>query len=192
MIWQVGGVTGATLGTYYTFNGNILSAKAIILETGAVLNGRALAQTQVTLNANPVSAPNQNPGVLAVTSITPVQTSATADNAFADGWSYLFDITMPTNESNLEMEFADWSRMGASSTIPVANDIQISSAQAASTTPISITAANAYSTPALDMIGNLSTSTLERHVQVLVQMKIPLYTINGSYTTSYGVQTLPY
>lgn len=57
IFWQVGGVTGATLGTYSTFNGNILSAKQVIMQTGAVLNGRALAQTQVTLDANNVSVP---------------------------------------------------------------------------------------------------------------------------------------
>ncbi|MFH0994352.1 MAG: ice-binding family protein [Pseudomonadota bacterium] len=55
VFWQVGGGTGATLGTYSTFNGTILSAKQIIMQTGAVLNGRALAQTQVTLDANVVS-----------------------------------------------------------------------------------------------------------------------------------------
>ncbi len=57
IFWQVGGVTGATLGTYSTFNGIILSAKQIILKTGAVLNGKALAQTQVTLESNPVTEP---------------------------------------------------------------------------------------------------------------------------------------
>ena len=57
VFWQVGGVTGATLGTYSTFNGNILSAKQIILQTGVVLNGRALAQTGVTLDANRVTVP---------------------------------------------------------------------------------------------------------------------------------------
>ena len=55
VFWQVGGVTGATLGTYSTFNGNILSSKQIILETGSVLFGKALAQTQVTLDANIVT-----------------------------------------------------------------------------------------------------------------------------------------
>jgi hypothetical protein len=52
--WQVGGPTGATLGTYSTFNGIILSAKQIVLNTGAVLNGKALAQTAVSLDANAV------------------------------------------------------------------------------------------------------------------------------------------
>jgi hypothetical protein len=57
IFWQVGGGAGATLGTYSTFNGTILSAKQVIIQTGAVLNGRALAQTQVTLNANRITGP---------------------------------------------------------------------------------------------------------------------------------------
>ena len=57
IIWQVGGATGATLGTYSTFNGTILSEKQIIIETGAVLNGRAWAQTQVTLDTNSIVQP---------------------------------------------------------------------------------------------------------------------------------------
>ncbi len=129
-------------------------------------------------------------GVLSVTSITPVNTTGTADGVFADGWSYIFNITVPTTEPNLSMKFSDW--LGANSaTLPAAGDMQISSAQAVSAAPILISAANTYSTPALDMIGSISTSTPGLHVQVLVQVKIPLNTVNGSYTTSYGVQTLP-
>ena len=58
IFWQVGGVTGATLGTYSSFSGNILSAKQIVIRTGAVLHGRALAQSQVTLQANIISNPS--------------------------------------------------------------------------------------------------------------------------------------
>jgi hypothetical protein len=54
IFWQVAGPTGATLGTYSTFNGTILSAKQIILNTGAVFNGKALAQTRVSLDGNSV------------------------------------------------------------------------------------------------------------------------------------------
>ena len=43
--------------TTSVFNGNILSAKQVILRTGAVLNGRALAQTQVVLDHNTISIP---------------------------------------------------------------------------------------------------------------------------------------
>lgn len=50
--WQVAGQ--ALLGTTSDFRGTILCQTAIILETGARLNGRALAQTAVTLDASVV------------------------------------------------------------------------------------------------------------------------------------------
>ena len=52
IFWQVAGAT--TLGTNSTFNGTILDKTNIAIQTGAVLNGRALAQTAVTLQANTV------------------------------------------------------------------------------------------------------------------------------------------
>lgn len=54
VFWQVGGGTGATLGTYSTFYGNILSQTQVVMQTGAVLHGRALAKSAVILDANPV------------------------------------------------------------------------------------------------------------------------------------------
>jgi hypothetical protein len=55
VFWQVAGKT--TLGTTSDFKGTILSKTLIALQTGAKLNGRALAQTAVTLQANAVTAP---------------------------------------------------------------------------------------------------------------------------------------
>jgi hypothetical protein len=52
IFWQVAGKT--TIGTTAVFNGNILDKTAIVIKTGAKLNGKALAQTAVTLDANPV------------------------------------------------------------------------------------------------------------------------------------------
>jgi hypothetical protein len=57
IFWQVGGGTGVSLGTTSQFEGIILAIKAIVINTGATLNGRALAQTNVTLNANTITAP---------------------------------------------------------------------------------------------------------------------------------------
>ncbi len=57
IFWQVGGGTGATLGTYSTFNGNVLSTKQVIANTGAVVNGRLFAATQVTLQKSTVTQP---------------------------------------------------------------------------------------------------------------------------------------
>ncbi|MBE0614590.1 MAG: DUF3494 domain-containing protein, partial [Burkholderiales bacterium] len=61
IFWQVGAAgvpgAGATLNTFSTFNGTILSAKQAIANTGAVVNGRLFADTQVTLQQNPVTKP---------------------------------------------------------------------------------------------------------------------------------------
>jgi hypothetical protein len=57
IFWQVSGAT--TLGTYSTFNGNILDQTNIAMQTGAVLNGRALAQTAVTLDHNVLVIPGK-------------------------------------------------------------------------------------------------------------------------------------
>jgi hypothetical protein len=55
IFWQVAGQ--ATLGTTSHFEGNILSMTGITLQTGASLNGRALAQTAVILDASTVTTP---------------------------------------------------------------------------------------------------------------------------------------
>jgi len=52
VFWQVAGQ--ATLGTTCDVSGIILCQTNIVLNTGATLNGRALAQTAVTLDANAV------------------------------------------------------------------------------------------------------------------------------------------
>lgn len=56
VFWQVAGQ--ATLGTTSNVKGNILSATLIEMNTGATLNGRALAQTAVTLDSNSVTKSN--------------------------------------------------------------------------------------------------------------------------------------
>jgi hypothetical protein len=57
IFWQISGGSGATLGTTSVFKGNILAATAIVMNTGATLNGRALSQTAVTLDANTITEP---------------------------------------------------------------------------------------------------------------------------------------
>ncbi len=56
VFWQVG--SSATLGTTTTFAGTIMAQASVSLDTGATLNGRALALTgAVTLLSNPVNVP---------------------------------------------------------------------------------------------------------------------------------------
>jgi hypothetical protein len=55
IFWQVAGQT--TIGTTAQFKGIILCKTAITFQTGASLNGRALAQTAVVLDANAIVKP---------------------------------------------------------------------------------------------------------------------------------------
>lgn len=130
-------------------------------------------------------------GILGVTSVETVSSSAIADGTFGRGWKYIFNITIPTNETHLAMKFADWSLTGGSSIIPAANNVRISSTQASnSNATILITAANTYSAPTLNMTGDLNPSLDGMQVKVMVETSIPLNSTNGTYTTSYGVKTL--
>jgi len=128
---------------------------------------------------------------LHVDSIDAQKTTAVANDSYADGWRYMFHITTPNQEENLSMRFSDWFTSNSSSTIAVANNMRVSSAQASSTAAITLTAANAYSTPPMVMMTDLDPAMPGRQVQVLVEVKIPVGTSNETYTTNYGVQTLP-
>ena len=55
ILWQVG--SSATLGTTAKFAGNLLTGTNIEVNTGASVNGRLLAKTAVTLQANAVTQP---------------------------------------------------------------------------------------------------------------------------------------
>lgn len=57
IFWQVAGGTGVSIGTTAEFKGIVLAQKAIIVNTGASVNGRLLAQSAVTLDGNAVSEP---------------------------------------------------------------------------------------------------------------------------------------
>lgn len=59
IFWQVGGGMGVAIDTDAHFEGVILAAKAITLNTGATVNGRLLSQSAVTLDQNTVTQPAQ-------------------------------------------------------------------------------------------------------------------------------------
>jgi hypothetical protein len=189
----VAAITGTTSDTSITATSPATTTAGVVDVTVTTPRGTSATSSadQYTYQiGGTVTGGTQPGGTLAVTSVTPIKTNATADGTYGNGWSYLFNITVPTSEPNLSMEFANWFDT-ASDTLPVAGNMQISSAQATNSAPVTITAANLYSSPPLTMVGNMSTSTPGLHVQVLVEVKVPLNTVNGSYTTNYGVQTQP-
>jgi ice-binding like protein/Big-like domain-containing protein len=57
VFWQVGGGTGVVIDTGATFAGVVLAEKAVSVKTGALVDGRLLSQTAVTLQSNTVRQP---------------------------------------------------------------------------------------------------------------------------------------
>ena len=122
---------------------------------------------------------------LGVTNITAVKTSAIANNTYADGWKWIFDVSVPTGEDKLQMKFLDWTN-GAQS-IPAGSNMHFYSAQSLNATSsgsaVSIYASNTYSSELI------LDPTKGQQVQVAVEIKVPTGTTGGSYSTSYGIQT---
>ncbi len=80
IFWQVG--TSATLGTTSVFAGTIMADQAITLDTGATLNGRALARiAAVALDGNAITVPVRTIGGTAKSTFDPVNVVMTDGQA---------------------------------------------------------------------------------------------------------------
>ncbi len=128
-------------------------------------------------------------GILKVDSITPINTSAIADNTFTNGWKWVFNITVPDSETVFKMKFEDLKK--GESIIPVGGNMRIYTEQsinAKSVSPITISSSNLYS-ERIDLIpsADLNTTKDGFQMQVIVEVKVPTGSLSGIYTTSYGV-----
>lgn len=128
---------------------------------------------------------------LHVTNITLAKSFALANDTFADGWRWVFDVTIPTIEQNMSMKFSDFVGL-LGGTIPAANNVRIYSAEsnnaADDTSAITITAADTYSNP-LFMTSDRSSTTPGRQVQIVVEAKVPVGTPADSYSSNYGIRS---
>ena len=86
VFWQVAGGVGVDLATSSHFEGIILAKAGIHLKTGASINGRLLAQTAVTLDANAVTSP--------ATSTVVLRSSPTATGSYTDAAQH--SVHLPT------------------------------------------------------------------------------------------------
>lgn len=127
-------------------------------------------------------------GELAVTSVEAIDTTGTANGTYESGWSYIFHVTLPSDETDLAMKFSNWT--SGSSTIPAAGNMRISSAQADNGGAyIPVVTENTYTTPDLHMTTDLNPAMAGVQVEVRVDVRIPVGTESASYTTTYGVRS---
>jgi methionine-rich copper-binding protein CopC len=117
---------------------------------------------------------------------------ATADDSYANGWAWKFTITVPTSETSFKMKFDTWtSSLGNS--IESAGNMRYYSAQATTATSsanaIEITDTNEYPATAMTLTGDLDENTAGRQIEVYVEMKVPVGSSGGSYSTRYGILT---
>jgi hypothetical protein len=133
------------------------------------------------------------PVVYGVTQISAVQTYATAGGGFENGWKWVFDVTVPANETVLRMKFADW--IGTTDSISTAGNVEFYSDQstnATSASPILISAKNSLSDPMYINSGiDLNSRKPGRQIQITVEVRVPSISLGGSYSTSYGINTAP-
>jgi len=166
--------------------GSVLVAIAAVFSIGGFFVSHANAQT-----VDPAAA-------LGVTGITAIANSsgtvgyATADNTYADGWRWVFNVTVPNGQTLLKMKFADWTN--GSTIIPAGGNIQIYSAQSTNAmneaNAISITASSTWSDLMdIDPGADLDVNQGGRQIQIVVETKIPTGSAGGSYSTSYGINT---
>ncbi len=139
-----------------------------------------------------VHAAYADSATLGVTQITAVKTYATADDTYANGWEWIFDVTVPSNQTLLQMKFADWTN--GTSVIPAANNIQFYSQQSTNASDeahaIPITAADTYSgIMYINPNTDLNVNQAGRQIQIVVEARIPTGSTGGSYSTSYGINT---
>ncbi len=129
---------------------------------------------------------------LAVTGVDSVQTSATADGTFEHGWEWILHLVVPDTESNFAMKFGDFiNTANSSTTFATANHIRIWSPQSsnASTTASSMLEANNDYSGNMMLVGDTSSTTPGRQIDVYIQAAVPSGTPTGNYTTTFGAMS---
>lgn len=115
---------------------------------------------------------------------------STPNNSFDDGWRWVFNVTVPTSETNFAMKFDNF--LSGSNTIGAATNIRYytaqSSAHSASTTAVTIAGAGTYPGN-ITLDGDLDADTAGRQIAVTVEVRVPIGSAGGSYSANYGVKS---
>lgn len=122
---------------------------------------------------------------ISIDNITMTKSSARANNEYADGWAWDFNITVwDLTETSLKMKFEQWTG-GAS--LDAGANMQFS---VNGVDWVDIADNDTYSALGADIsMIDEDLSTAGRQVNIQVQMKVPVGTLAGFYNSNYGILT---
>ncbi|OGN19517.1 MAG: hypothetical protein A3F25_00235 [Candidatus Yanofskybacteria bacterium RIFCSPHIGHO2_12_FULL_45_19b] len=145
-----------------------------------------------------------------VDEIVAESSTATADDTYINGWHYIYRITVNTDETDLSVKFTDWDNADTTDTIAANGNMRVlfNSVTANGLGAVvgltdsdiedgfgdvdSYAIGNDYTdqSPSVIDISGLDTSSVRdgRQVQFDVYTKLPVTTVPGFYTTTYGIQ----
>jgi hypothetical protein len=169
---------------------NNLSEGTVYFFDVAANTGTSATTTSPTSSFVTLSTASSTP--LAVTGIDAISTTATADNSYADGWKWVMHLTVPDNEDAFHIKFSDWA-MSSTTSFPANGNIRVFSAQSsnANSEGTAITSTGNNYGDWLYLNGDAATSTPGRQINLTIEVKVPVGTANGSYTTTFTAQSFP-
>jgi hypothetical protein len=159
-----------------------------------------------------------DPTVLGITGVTLTKSSATADDSFDDGWQWVMNVTVPTDQDQLGVNFDDWMNTDLVDTIPVVNDdnssnVEFYSPQSSDAPDVASAVAVTASLSSLNsqklnqtrqggiidpqsptessmtISGDLDPKTPGNQIKLYVNVKIPQDAVPGSYFTQYDLSS---
>jgi len=153
---------------------------------------------------------------IVIDDIIAVSSSAAADDTYANGWHYIYKVTINTSETDLFVKFANWLRIGGSGTVPANGNMRLlfntATGNGLGSSVGSIPDSdiiNGFGTVESYEIGNdyvdqklggvaqaINISGLDantragRQIQFDVYTKLPLAIPAGFYETTYGIKVI--
>jgi hypothetical protein len=141
----------------------------------------AATETDTTADASFTTLPCG----ITLNSLTMTKQAAKANNLYADGWQWAFDLTIwNLAETSLKMKFEQWAGAG---TLNAGGNMQFSADNGASW--LDITDDDAYPAIGADLSTIDNSAAAGRQVIVLARMKVPVGARAGAYTSGYGILT---
>ena len=131
---------------------------------------------------------------LTVESIGATQTFATPDDTYTNGFAWTFNVTVNNPaETNVALKFAQWA--SGANLLNAGGNMEYSTDNSTCTGGDTATCKNITTNATYGPNINVSSIDLDstrggRQIKLYVKMKVPAATPGGSYSSSYGVQSL--